>query len=44
MERLTQCLEVEVEAFYDLRAGNDRTGCPRELVGVGEEGYHPSEV
>ena len=41
IERPTQCLEGEVEAFYGLRTGIDWKGCPRVLVGVGEEGHHP---
>lgn len=41
IERLTQCLEGEVEAFYGVRSGIDWKGCPQVLVGVGGEGHHP---
>ena len=41
IERPTQCLEGEVESFYGLTTGIDWKGCPRVLVGVGEEEHHP---
>ena len=43
IERRTQCLEAEVEAFYGLRTGIDWKGCPQVLVGVGEEEHHPRD-
>ena len=43
IERPTQCLEGEVEAFYGLRTGIDWKGRPRVQGEVGEEGHCPRE-
>ena len=43
IERPTQCLEAEVEAFYVLRTENDWKGCPQVQGEVGEEVHHPRD-